>query len=337
MGDAANLLTELAPLWRSVHDRLSSGLPVSRVRVGPLDPAQRSALADLLGQDRLPGEHATMSLPLLDQVLTDSVGLTAREVVEQLLGPVGDRAGQRARAEAAKTGLWTWLAAHPVVAAQPALAAWADSLRRAGLPDNSVTTARELLTKVLSVLAELPAPGIPLPVLADRLLDDPHGLDDGTRCATLVQRALAAIYDVAPPENAQQRRALWDLAGVADDHLSSVVLAAGLRPTGDDLGQPLCGSARRPATPPRSPSATCERATWPTGSPARSGSSRIPRSWPSPWPGSAAAARRSWSPPAGRTARSSPCSASSPQPALHCATRTRGGKLLADLTPHLDR
>ncbi len=48
-------------------------------------------------------------------------------------------------------------------------------------------------------------------------------------------RALAAVYDVAVPENAQQRRALWELAGVAGDELSAVVLAAGIRPSGDGV------------------------------------------------------------------------------------------------------
>ena len=33
----------------------------------------------------------------------------------------------------------------------------------------------------------------------------------------------------------QQRRALWEQAGVADDELSAVVLAAGIQPIGDDV------------------------------------------------------------------------------------------------------
>ena len=92
-----------------------------------------------------------------------------------------------------------------------------------------------MISDALKVLGELPASGAPLPVLADRVLGDTHALDDGTRCAGLVLRALAAIYDVAVPENAQQRRALWERAGIADDELSAVVLAAGIRPAGDSL------------------------------------------------------------------------------------------------------
>ena len=100
------------------------------------------------------------------------------------------------------------------------------------------------------MLAELPASGVPLPLVADQVLGNTHALDDGTRCAGLVLRALAAIYDVEVPRNAQQRRTLWERAGVADDELSAVVLAAGIRPTGDDVASRIlrvCGEAGQAA------------------------------------------------------------------------------------------
>jgi Protein of unknown function N-terminus (DUF3323) len=121
----SELSAELAPLWRAVHDRLSSGRPVSRVRVGPLDCRQRDAVADLLGLGRMPGEYVTISLATLDQILTESVGVGAREVATQLVGAPGDRAGDRARAAAERAELWAWLNSHPVLAAQPALEPWA--------------------------------------------------------------------------------------------------------------------------------------------------------------------------------------------------------------------
>jgi len=225
----------LAPLWRAVHERLSSGLPVRTVRVGPLDDEQRAALADLLGLDRLPAEIAAVSVAKLDQVLLESVGAGVREVVSALVGPVADRAADRSLAAEQRSALWDWLAGHEVVRAQPVLADWVASLRRAGLVAGSVERTRHELERTLLVLGRLPASGTPLPVLADDVLDDPHALDDGTRCAASVQRALAAIYDVAVPDDAPARRALWERAGVADDELSPVVLAAGLRPAGDGV------------------------------------------------------------------------------------------------------
>ncbi|WP_268760546.1 TIGR02679 family protein [Protofrankia coriariae] len=78
------------------------------------------------------------------------------------------------------------------------------------------------------------ADGQPLPAFADAVVGRTHALDDGTRLSTLVLRALAAIYGVAPPAGADERRALWERAGVASDALSAQVLVAGLRPVGDD-------------------------------------------------------------------------------------------------------
>lgn len=229
----------LAPLWRAIHDRLSSGRPVSRVKIGPLSHPQQTALADLLGQARLPGEYATVSFQQVDEMLIESVGVGAHEVVSQLMGPVADRAGDRARADAERSELWDWLASHPVVQAQPVLTTWAQETRRSGVIGGSPARTRALLTSALAVIAELPAAGDPLPVLADRVLSDTHALDDDTRLAALVLRALALIYDVPPPANAQERRALWERAGVADDDLSNVVLATGIRPTGEDIASQI--------------------------------------------------------------------------------------------------
>lgn len=230
----AMLSPALEPLWRAVHERLSSGRPVSQVRVGPMSDEQRSALADLLGMARLPAEHATVQLSRLDELLHEAVGAGVREVVTELVGPVDDRAGDRLRAATERAELWDWLREHPVVTAQPVLDRWAAGVRRTGLIAGSVQRTRDELAKALRVLAALPASGVPLPVLADELLHDPHGLDEDTRCATLVARALSIIYDVPVPADTQERRALWEQAGVADDELSSVVLTAGLRPPGDD-------------------------------------------------------------------------------------------------------
>jgi uncharacterized protein (TIGR02679 family) len=219
----------LAPLWQAVHARLSSGRPVTSVRLGPLTLEQREALADLLGLARLPGERPTVPLAVLDDALGDSV----RDVVVRLVGPLGDQAGDRVRAAAERAELWSWLGAHPVVLAQPALADWATAVQRAGLVGGSVEAARNELERVIRVLAELPAAGLPLPVFADRVLGDPHALDEGTRCTTLVVKALSMMFDIPVPADASSRRALWERAGIADDELSSTALVVGLHPDGD--------------------------------------------------------------------------------------------------------
>jgi uncharacterized protein (TIGR02679 family) len=221
----------LRPLWQSVHERLSSGRPVSTVRVGPLADDEREALADLLGLAKLPGEYATVSITKLDEVLEP---LDVRTVVTQLLGPLDDRAARRAQAAAERADLWHWLETHDVITAQPALAEWAAQVRRSGV-NGSVASTRTLLDHVLRVLRQFPAGGIPLPSFADELLGDAHALDDGTRESGLVLRALATVYGTTPPASAAERRALWERAGIADDALSAVVLAAGISPAGDGI------------------------------------------------------------------------------------------------------
>jgi len=214
----------LLPLWQAVHDRLSSGKPVSNVRVGPMTEAEREALADLLGLAKLPGEHTTVSMAKLAEAVGD-----VRAAVVEALGPLDDRAARRAEVAAERTALWHWLETHEVVISQPALAEWAAQVRRAGV------ATRASLDNVLRVLRELPAAGLPLPTFADALLGDAHALDDGTRESGLVLRALATVYGVEPPADAAGRRALWERAGIADDALSAVVLAAGLGLEGDDI------------------------------------------------------------------------------------------------------
>jgi uncharacterized protein (TIGR02679 family) len=227
----------LRPLWQVVHERLSSGRPVSTVRVGPLAEDEREALADLLGLAKLPGEYATVSMRKLDDVL-GSLGLEARTVVTDLLGPVDDRATRRAVAAAERADLWHWLETHEVITSQPALEEWVAQVRRSGV-SGSVTDTRTLLETVLRVLQQLPADGRPLPSFADEILADAHALDDGTRAAGLVLRALATVYGTTPPASTAERRALWERAGVADDQLSGVVLAAGLEPDGDGIAAVL--------------------------------------------------------------------------------------------------
>ncbi len=218
----------LTPLWQAAHERLSSGRVVSRVRVGPLTEDERVALADLLGMDRLPPEYVSVPVEKLERELGEEL----RAVVTRVVGPIDDRAARQAQAAAERAELWEWLTGHQVVAGQPVLLDWVESVRRAGLVGGSVGRTRVALEQALNVLAELPAGGVPLPVLAERTLRDSHGLDDGTRCATWVLRALAAIYEVPMPVDVAQRRQLWERAGVADDELSSVVLAVGIRPAG---------------------------------------------------------------------------------------------------------
>ncbi|MBB5157678.1 TIGR02679 family protein [Saccharopolyspora phatthalungensis] len=231
-------IPELAPLWQALWERFSSGRAVSRVRLHGLEADQRAALADLLGLDRLPEADVSVPVRALDEVLQSAAGLTAREVVTLVVGPLENRAAARVAARDARDELRAWFEAHPVVRAEPALAGWAAGIR---LVDASPERTRELVAQAFEVLAALPSDGRPLSTLAGALCDDTHALDDGTRLSTMVLKALAAIHDEEAPQTAEERRACWERAGVACDALSTSVLTAGFRPSGED---PLSNTLR---------------------------------------------------------------------------------------------
>ncbi|MFC4008947.1 TIGR02679 family protein [Nonomuraea purpurea] len=211
----------LRPVWQALHERLSSGHHVSRVKVTGLGEEEQAAVADLLGLDRYPGPSFTLDVARLERVLGGG-GLDVRTVTETIVGPLDDRRRRRAERNLEREALLEWFERHPVVAAQPALLAL-----------SAVRAGRDLLEHALAVLAALPAAGRPLAAVAADVTGDPHALDDGTRLSGLVMKALSVLYDVPPPEGAQARRALWERAGVACDALSTTVLVAGLRPAGD--------------------------------------------------------------------------------------------------------
>lgn len=221
-----------APLWSAVHERLSTGQRVTTVSIPVGSDDEKLALAGLLDLTVRRGARCSVRMTKLDAVCRESAGIDARAVVTELLGPVGDRAGDLAANRRAKADLWAWVREHPVVAAQPALLDWVAGLR---VVDGSVVATRTLLTDALAVLAALPATGRPLPEFAQQVLHDPHALDDDRRLAGIVLRGLAAIHGIDPPGTASDRHALWEQVGVSGDLLSVTVLVAGLRAPGDGL------------------------------------------------------------------------------------------------------
>lgn len=236
-------LTEkpLLPLWRAVHERLSSGRPVRSVTLRGLDEDAQAALADLLGSSSYPGSRVTLRLDRLDAALAP-LGVDGRTVAGVVVGPIGNRTAERERRTRERTGLWSWLSAHPVVVRQPALTEWVDRLRADGIPRQGTTRLRQRCEEALAVLETLPlAESLPLPTLAARVVGDPHALDDTAALPSLVLRALATLRGLPPPANAQERRALWGAFGVDCDAHSTSVLVLGLRPIG---GGPLATTLR---------------------------------------------------------------------------------------------
>lgn len=229
----------LATLWKETHRRLSTGARVTSVRLRGLTDDERHALAELLGVDRLPTADARI---VLDAVREAIRPCSLEAVLTVLIGPIDDATRRRSEAADERRELWAWLESHPLMNERPALRAWAARIRAEPVL-GTVAETRGQLSEALKVLAALPADRLPLPVLAQRCLNDPHALDDG-RVPTLVLRAIAVETGNPEPFDSEQRRRTWVAAGVVTDDLSSTVLVAGLAPEGDTLLATVLRAAR---------------------------------------------------------------------------------------------
>lgn len=225
----------------AAHARLSRDPSARSFRVSLPDPAQRDALADLLGAAARPGERVGVRFDGprgLASVVEQASGRALRDYLEARFGPLLDPAEGRRAAVVEREELWRWWLGQPYLR-RPGLAEWADGVVRLGAR-GGVPATRTLLERVLLVLGELPVADELLPVLAGRLLNDTHALDAGTALGSHVVSAIAASQGTERPLDAAGRRELWRSVGVRDDELSSTVLVAGLRPLGDSTTARLC-------------------------------------------------------------------------------------------------
>ncbi len=225
-------MTGIDPLLRECHRRLSTGAPVSKVRVDAMDRAEQDAIADLFGLPTRPAPGVSFAFDDVERAVLELTRRPLREVLEERFGPIGDARAARMSAADERAALWAWLMAHPVVRDHE-LFEWAADVRSTGVR-GSVEATRALLERALQVLDALPSPGEPMPVFAGRVLNDTHALDADSPLSALVLRALG------PSGRAAERRSTWRSVGVLDDDLSSTVLVAGVAATGDSVADRIC-------------------------------------------------------------------------------------------------
>lgn len=121
-------------------------------------------------------------------------------------------------------------------------AEWLDGLRRDGTLTRVVRTGLPF-EDVIRVLDALPAADEPIPVFADRVLDDTKALTDGP-LRGLVLRAVAAWQQAALPVDGEREWALWESVGLVPDNLASQVLVLNVPATGGLLGRWLTEAAQ---------------------------------------------------------------------------------------------
>ncbi|GAA2463374.1 TIGR02679 family protein [Streptomyces macrosporus] len=233
----------LVRLWETARKRLEgNGVQATgSLRLTGLGPQERTELSLLLGRP-ITGPAVTVRLDALDTRLrTSAAGLGLRDVLQEIGPPLTDRRAVRADARARRGQVWSSLAssldASPL-ADQEWARQWYDGLRRAGVPKGvTPETAVRTLRQAVHVLTLLLGPGRTdargRGELAAEVTGSAHGLDDGTWLARLVQRGIALAHATEFPGDAAGRRALWRLASVTPDEVSSTVLTYGLHPEGE--------------------------------------------------------------------------------------------------------
>lgn len=207
-------------------------------RIGLVDPsdAERRVVIGLTGRHRPPGTgRLTVTLGELDAGLRRSRDESLLALLTRHGGPLRDRPAElTAEAVARDAALAAVSSARH--GSESWFAAWRTELAADGTVTRLVRRGEpHLLALAGTVLDRLPAAGVPLPVLAEELTGDPKALSGGT-LAQLVLRALAVRDQVAVPVSAEQRRALWDAAGVVVDDLASQVLVLNLPADGSGPG-----------------------------------------------------------------------------------------------------
>lgn len=235
LGDPA-----LTRLLAALARRIELGRPLT----GPLvlsrpTQAELRAIRALLGSGRAGrGGSVTVSLDRIASTLADAgIAPDLRSAVEALTGPITPRAALTAAERAARAA-----AADRLAAGRHAGTAWYQEWAKGLAADGTLTRLirrddLDLVTAAVAVLDLIPAPGTPLPVIAERATGDTKALS-GTPLASVTLRALALRSGAEPPRGSEAERALWESAGVIVDDLSSQVLVLGLPAYGD---QPLAG------------------------------------------------------------------------------------------------
>jgi uncharacterized protein (TIGR02679 family) len=251
---------ELGWLVERIRTRLERGLGLDgTVALEPATPAQRRAVARLLGRPVGRGASLHVSLPAVEAVLRrGGLAPDLASAVEALSGPVVDRTASRA----ADAVAWAtaFAAAEKVLERHAALTPWLEWLRDTGLlrrlANGDPETARALAEQAAAVLRCLPVGGQPLSVLATTAAGDEHALDPGRPLTALVLRAAAILGEVPPGDDAEWRRTVWASVGVLTGELTNPVLTLSL--PGDlrtvtgralavwaDAGQPVHLTARQ--------------------------------------------------------------------------------------------
>ncbi len=219
----------LVALRRRLRQRYERGATSGAFRLNGLSEAESAALASLLGRPPRLAGSMTLDTAALDAAFRHAgIAASLRDALEQLDGPIVDRAAERAAMQAQ----WDSLLADYRETPLAALLAYPRGMSMVKRLARSPSAAAHLLDAAQAVLRELPAVGIPRSRLAAEVLGDAHGLDQGRPAASLVLAALRRDSDSAEAQTGtdgleatdESVRAVWAGAGVLVNELARPAL-----------------------------------------------------------------------------------------------------------------
>ena len=234
----------LAALRKRLRQRFESGAAPASLRFAALNETEHTALAQLAGRPASYVRSLQINVTEIDAAFTRAgLASSLRDALEQLDGPIVDRAAQRAR----ELSQWQQVVEGCQHAGlRAALQAPIGLGRLKRLCASRPETGARLASDADRVLLRLPADGITLAQLAGFALGDAHALDAGRAVAALV---LAALRREAPTDedfSGERARDRWATAGVLVNELARPALALNLPGlTGVEPGEPVYLSLRR--------------------------------------------------------------------------------------------
>lgn len=212
-------LTNLRQRLRQRFERAPMDGLTGSIRLSGLEEHEITVLAALTGRPARNVDSLQIKIDDVDIALARAgVATSLRDALERLDGPLVHRATEHAKHEA------EWASVIDGTRDDRLLAFLATSqgvglLRR--LARRHADEAAALREQAETVLARLPAEGLPRAQLAAECLGDAHALDDGRPCASLV---LAALRQQVAEEDTESRRAQWARAGVLVNELARPAL-----------------------------------------------------------------------------------------------------------------
>lgn len=229
----------LAVARRSL-ERTGGRLDTTVTLAAPTDD-ERLLVIGITGSHRSAGSgRLSIRLTDVDGYLRDAYDVGLADVLSAA-APLRDRPGDATREATARDAILA-VAHGSRHAAASWYADWLDGLYRDGTLTR-VVRAGLPFEDVVRVLDALPAADEPMPVFADRVLDDTKALAGGV-LRGLVLRAVAVWQRTPVPAGGEQERALWESVGLVPDDLASQVLVLNVAATGGLLGRWLTEAAQ---------------------------------------------------------------------------------------------